>query len=58
LHKKNNITTGQIYLSVIQKERAGEYLGQTVQIIPHITNEIKNRIKNIASENDITIVEV
>ena len=58
LKKENNITTGQIYLSVMQKERAGEYLWQTVQIIPHITNEIKDRIKNVAKNNDITIVEV
>jgi len=58
LKKQNNVTTGQVYLNVIQKERAGEYLGQTVQIIPHITNEIKERITNVAKNNDITIVEV
>ncbi len=60
LSKKNNITTGQIYLSVIEKERKGEYLGQTVQVIPHITNEIKERIKEISRlyHADITLVEV
>ncbi len=60
LSKKNNITTGQIYLSVIEKERRGEYLGQTVQVIPHITNEIKTRIREAAKESgaDIVLVEV
>ncbi len=60
LSKKNNITTGQIYYSVIMKERKGEYLGATVQIIPHITDEIKNRIIEIAREYgaDFTIVEI
>lgn len=60
LSKKNNITTGQIYLSVIEKERRGDYLGQTVQVIPHITNEIKERIREIArmQQADITLVEV
>ncbi len=45
LSKKHNITTGQIYMSVINKERRGDYLGQTVQVIPHVTNEIKERIR-------------
>jgi len=45
LSRANNITTGQVYLSVIQKERRGEYLSQTVQVIPHITDEIKDRIR-------------
>ena len=58
LKKENNITTWQVYLNVIKKERAWEYLGQTVQIIPHITNEIKDRILNVAQNYDITIVEV
>ena len=60
LSKKNNITTGQIYLSVIEKERRGEYLGQTVQVIPHITNEIKSRIREVAKESgaDIVLVEI
>jgi CTP synthase len=56
----NNITTGQVYASVIGKERRGEYLGGTIQVIPHITNEIKERIHNVArrSEADVVIVEV
>ncbi len=60
LSKKNNITTGQIYLSVIEKERKGEYLGSCVQIIPHITDEIKKRIREVArdSQADIVLVEV
>ena len=60
LSKKNNITTGQIYLSVIEKERRGEYLGQTVQVIPHITDEIKSRIREVARETgvDIVLVEI
>ena len=58
--KEHNITTGQIYLSVIGKERKGELLGKCVQIIPHITDEIKERIKAIAegSDADCTIVEI
>jgi CTP synthase len=52
------VTSGQIYLSVIEKERRGDYLGKTVQVIPHITNEIKERITSFASENDVTIVEI
>ncbi|MGD0211268.1 MAG: CTP synthase [Desulfomonilia bacterium] len=58
LTAKNNFTTGQIYDSVIQKERNGEYLGKTVQVIPHITDEIKDRIKKSAAGNDIAIVEI
>ena len=58
LSSKNNFTTGQIYDSVIQKERAGEYLGKTVQVIPHITNEIKNRIQEAAQGYDLAIVEI
>jgi CTP synthase len=56
--KKNNFTTGQIYDSVIKKERKGEYLGKTVQVIPHITDEIKNQIKKGAEGYDVAIVEV
>ncbi|MEY4649260.1 MAG: synthetase, partial [Pseudomonadota bacterium] len=56
--KKNNFTTGQIYDSVIRKERRGEYLGKTVQVIPHITDEIKLHIKNGANGADVAIVEV
>lgn len=60
LSKKNNITTGQIYLSVIEKERKGIYLGKCVQIIPHITDEIKSRIREIARESgaDVVLVEI
>ncbi len=56
--RRNNFTTGRIYNSVIQKERRGEYLGKTVQVIPHITDEIKNVIREAAGESDIIIVEV
>ncbi|MEO8213540.1 MAG: CTP synthase [Myxococcales bacterium] len=56
--KANNATSGQIYLSVIQKERRGEYLGGTVQVIPHVTDEIKQRILACAKGEDILIVEV
>ncbi|GIU71824.1 MAG: CTP synthetase [Candidatus Nitrosocaldaceae archaeon] len=59
LTKEHNITTGQIYYSVIERERRGEYLGECVQIIPHITNEIKDRIKSLAEKEmlDILVVE-
>jgi CTP synthase len=54
-----NVTTGQIYSSVIAKERRGEYLGDTVQVIPHITNEIKSRIRRMAADDvDVVITEV
>jgi len=56
--KKNNFTTGQIYDSVISKERRGDYLGSTVQVIPHITDEIKSKIFDLAQDIDIVIVEV
>lgn len=52
----NNVTTGRIYQSVIEKERRGDYLGKTVQIIPHITNEIKRRIKILEREGDYDII--
>ncbi len=58
LSKYNNVTTGQVYETVLSKERNGEYLGGTVQVIPHITNEIKSRIRRIASKQDIVIVEI
>ncbi|MBN1892854.1 CTP synthase [bacterium] len=57
----NNTTTGQIYGTVIRKERNGDYLGKTVQVVPHITNEIKARIRRVADENtntDIVLVEL
>ncbi len=56
--RNNNWTTGKIYLSVIQKERRGDYLGGTVQVIPHITNEIKDSIRGVSRDVDIVIVEI
>ncbi|MBN9421480.1 MAG: CTP synthase [Candidatus Accumulibacter sp. 66-26] len=56
--RRNNFTTGQIYESVIKKERRGEYLGKTVQVIPHITDEIKAHIKRGAEGADVALVEV
>ena len=60
LSKLNNVTTGQIYSSVIQKERRGDYLGGTIQVVPHITNEIKARIAAVAKATgaDVVIVEI
>ncbi|MEJ2306628.1 MAG: CTP synthetase, partial [candidate division WOR-3 bacterium] len=56
--KENNITTGQVYKSVIDKERAGKYLGQTVQFIPHIPEEIIGRIKKASEGFDVCVVEI
>ncbi len=56
--KRNNLTTGQVYFSVITKERHGDYLGKTVQVIPHITNEIKDFIRETARGFDVSIVEI
>ena len=58
MSKRNNFTTGQIYESVIKKERRGDYLGGTVQVIPHITDEIKLSIRNGADNKEIAIVEI
>ncbi len=58
MHKVNNFTTGQIYESVLRKERRGEYLGKTVQVIPHITNEIQNFIHRGAEGYDVALVEI
>ena len=58
LSRKSNITTGRIYETVISKERRGEYLGATVQVIPHITDEIKSRIKQATDGADIAIIEI
>ena len=58
LSKGNNFTTGQVYSTVIEKERRGDYLGKTIQVIPHITNEIKERILKAGEGHDILIVEV
>jgi len=58
LRQKNNFTTGQIYDAVIQKERRGVYLGETVQVIPHITDEIKDKIRDLGNGVDVALVEV
>ncbi len=56
--QKNNFTTGKIYYNVISKERRGDYLGDTVQVVPHITDEIKQAIKSVSDGNDVVIVEI
>jgi CTP synthase len=58
MSRSNNLTTGRVYYDVISKERRGEYLGRTVQVIPHITDEIKNFIQERAKTVDLTIVEI
>ncbi|MBL7056281.1 CTP synthase [Candidatus Woesearchaeota archaeon] len=58
ISKQNNLTTGQVYKTVIDKERAGKYLGKTVQFIPHIPNEIKRRLKEAGKDKDIVVVEI
>src|SRR5207249_5166641 len=60
LHRESNVTTGAVYQAVIQKERGGEFLGKTVQVIPHITNEIKDRIRRLSTADhpDVCVVEV
>ena len=60
LSQANNWTTGRIYLSVIEKERRGDYLGKTIQVIPHITNEIKEAVRKVAEKDqpDVVIVEI
>lgn len=58
LTKQNNFTTGQVYLSVIENERQGKYLGKTIQIVPHIVDEIKHRIKAVGKGNDFLVVEL
>src|SRR5438046_7669780 len=58
MSRLNNFTTGQIYWSVIQKERRGDYLGGTVQVMPHITDQIKDSIRAVASDVDIVLVEI
>jgi CTP synthase len=58
MSKKNNFTSGQIYASVLRKERRGEYLGATVQVIPHVTDEIKQAITAVSDHYDIVIVEI
>src|SRR6059036_3635149 len=58
LTRDNNSTTGKIYQTVIEKERKGEFLGKTVQVIPHITNEIKSAIRRVAQDAEVAIVEI
>src|SRR5258706_10701225 len=60
LSQANNWTTGRIYLSVIEKERRGDYLGKTIQVVPHITNEIKSAVRAVAEKDnpDAIIVEI
>jgi CTP synthase len=58
LSQANNITTGRIYQTVINKERRGDYLGSTVQVIPHITDEIKAAIRRLAADHDVVITEI
>ena len=58
MSKRNNYTTGRIYQSVIDKERRGDYLGKTIQVIPHITDEIKQAMQRAAGDNDVVIVEI
>ena len=58
MRRSNNFTTGQIYKSVLEKERRGDYLGKTVQVIPHVTNEIQEFVKRGAADVDVAIVEI
>jgi CTP synthase len=58
LTRDNNSTTGKIYQTVIEKERKGEFLGKTVQVIPHVTNEIKATIRRVAQDVDVAIIEI
>ena len=58
LTRDNNLTTGRIYEQIITKERRGDYLGKTVQVIPHVTNEIKNAMRKVASDCEVAIVEI
>ncbi len=58
LSRDNNLTTGRIYEQIITKERRGDYLGKTVQVIPHVTNEIKNAMRKVAADVDVTLVEI
>ena len=58
LTRDNNLTTGRIYEQIITKERRGDYLGKTVQVIPHVTNEIKNAMRKVSADVDVAIVEI
>ena len=58
LSQDNNVTAGQVYLAVIERERKGAYLGRTIQVVPHITGEIKDRIRKLAKGHDVVITEI
>src|SRR6202171_2440140 len=58
LTQANNVTSGRIYEQIIARERRGDYLGKTVQVIPHVTNEIKAAARKVATEVDVVIVEI
>src|SRR5499427_192139 len=58
LTQSNNVTSGRIYEQIISRERRGDYLGKTVQVIPHVTNEIKSAIRKVAADVDVVIVEI
>ena len=58
LTQSNNLTSGRIYETIIARERRGDYLGKTVQVIPHVTNEIKANIRKLAADADVVIVEI
>src|SRR5271156_718627 len=58
LTRENNWTTGRIYESIITKERRGDYLGKTVQVIPHVTDEIKSAFRKVADDVDVVLVEI
>src|SRR5579859_6648621 len=58
LTQSNNLTSGRIYEQIIQRERRGDYLGKTVQVIPHVTNEIKSAVRRVSEDVDIVIVEI
>ena len=58
LSRDNNLTTGRIYEQIITKERRGDYLGKTVQVIPHVTDEIKNAMRKVAADCEVLIVEI
>ena len=58
MSRNNNFTTGSVYAEVLRRERKGEYLGGTVQVIPHVTDEIKRRTRLVADDIDVLIVEV
>ncbi len=58
LSQDNNLTAGQIYSAVIEKERRGEYLGRTIQVVPHITGEVKERVRKVARGQDVVITEI